>query len=154
MFLNLGCGDDKRGEVRIDFNPERIGLNILGDAHHLPIRKNVVDYVFNKSNLEHLISPFLALSEMKRVSKKRVRVIVPNVHNWRRIARALLFPDHGVPLNTRHLQGWDGRLFKLLVNQIQGLEIERIEWGYFRSRIKWPRMLCGSKMIVSMRVTE
>lgn len=154
MFLNLGCGSDTRGEVRIDKNPYSFGVNLIGDAHHLPMREDIVDDVFNRSNLEHLISPFLALKEMTRVSRNRVRVIVPNLHEWRRIMRALIFPDHEVPLNTLHFQGWDSRLFKLLVNQIEGLEIEKIGYGYFRKRMKWPSMLCGSKMIVKMRVNK
>lgn len=152
MFLNVGCGDDVRGKVRMDINPEKGGVNLIADAHRIPIRDNVFDYVFCKSSLEHLISPFKGLSEMARVSREFVRVIIPNVYNWRRIMRTLLSPLYSVRETTKHLQAWDGKAFKHLIHQIKGLVLVNIEWEYFRSFIKQPSMLFGLKMIVTMRV--
>lgn len=153
LSVNLGCGDDMRGEIRIDINPDRKGLNLISDAHYLPIRDKVINYVFCKSVLEHLKNPFKGLSEMKRISKNRIIVIVPNVHHWIRIVRGLINPYHSINRNTRHFQAWDGIAFKHLVNQAKGLEIVFIRWGYFKGRISRPSMLFGKKMIVGMRVS-
>ena len=154
MFLNLGCGNDSRGDIRIDINPDRTGLNLIADAHCIPLRDKIVDSIFCKSVLEHLISPSKGLSEMQRVSKNNIVVVVPNVHHWKRIKRNSLFPLHTVNPLTKHLQAWDGQAFKLLVSQIKDLEVVRIEWGYFHGSMYWPSMFFGSNMIVRMKVTK
>jgi len=153
VSVNLGCGNDMRGEIRIDINPDRKGINLISDAHYLPIRDKVINYVFCKSVLEHLKNPFKGLSEMKRISKNRIIVIVPNVHHWIRMGRGLINPYHSINRKTRHFQAWDGIAFKHLVNQVKGLEIVFIRWGYFNGRISRPSMLFGKKMIVGMRVS-
>ena len=152
MFLNLGCGADVLGNIRIDVNPHKKGVNLVADAHCIPLRDKIVDIILCKSVLEHLISPFKGLSEMKRVSKNKIFVVVPNVHHWRRIARGLLSPGHEINPETKHLQAWDRQAFKLLVNQIEDLEVVRIGWGYFNGSFCWPSMFFGSQMIVLMKV--
>ncbi len=152
VFLNLGCGADMRGEIRIDINPDRVGLNLIGDAHYLPIRDRVINDVFCKSVLEHLKNPFKGLSEMKRVSKNRIIVIVPNVYHWNRIMRSLITPYQATNRETLHLQAWDVKAFKFLVNQVRGLEIVSVRWGYFNGRIRRPSMFFGKNMIVGMVV--
>ena len=152
MFLNLGCGDDFRGDIRIDINPNKKGVNLVADAHCIPLRDKIVDGILCKSVLEHLLNPFKGLLEMQRVSKNNILVIVPNVHHWRRIARGLLSPGHEINPLTKHLQAWDGQAFKLLVNQIDDLEVVCIEWGYFNGVVSWPSMFFGSQMIVELRV--
>lgn len=153
VSLNLGCGEDKRGEIRIDKNSDRKGLNLISDAHYLPIRDRVINYVFCKSVLEHLKNPFKGLSEMKRISKNRIIVIVPNVHHWNRIVRGLINPYHLINRKTLHLQAWDGIAFKLLVNQVKGLEIFFIGWEDFNGRMSKPSLLFGKNMKVGMRVS-
>jgi len=154
LLLNLGCGNDSRGDIRIDINPDRTGLNLLADAHCIPLRDKIVDSIFCKSVLEHLISPSKGLSEMQRVSKNIIVVVVPNVHHWKRIKRNSLFPLQKVNPLTKHLQAWDGQAFKLLVSQIKDLEVVRIQWGYFHGSAYWPSMFFGSNMIVLMKVTK
>lgn len=152
MFLNLGCGDDLRGNIRIDINPERKGMNLIADAHCIPLRDKMFDCVFCKSVLEHLVSPFKGLSEIKRVSKNNIMVIVPNVHHWRRIARTLLTPEKDVNPLTKHFQAWDREAFKHLVDQVKDLTIANIEWGYFNGSMSWPSVFFGSNMVVLMKV--
>ena len=125
---------------------------MIADAHYLPIRNSVSKYVFCKSVLEHLKNPFKGLSEMKRIAKKRIIVIVPNVYFWKRIIQTLIFPYHRINPDTLHLQAWDGIAFKLLVNQIKGLEIIFIGWEYFIGRLHRPTMFFGKNMIVGMMV--
>ena len=152
LFLNVGCGDDSKGDIRIDVNPNRKGLNIIGDAQCIPLRDKICEFVKCKSVLEHLKSPFKGLSEMQRVSKNNILVIVPNLFHWRRIARCLMSPLHEIRQNTKHLQAWDSQAFKLLVNQIENLEVIYIHWGYFNGSFCWPSMFFGSQMIVLMKV--
>jgi len=108
--------------------------------------------VYCKSVLEHLVNPFKGLSEMKRVSKNNIMVIIPNVHHWRRIARTLCTPDKDINPCTKHFQAWDREAFRHLVNRIEDLEIARVKWGYFKGRISWPSVFFGSNMIVLMKV--
>ena len=44
-------------------------LSLIGDAHHLPVRKQVVDVCANFTSLEHYKEPDLAFREMTRVLK-------------------------------------------------------------------------------------
>lgn len=148
----MGCGADERGDVRMDFNEEKRGLNLIGDAQFIPLRTGVFGCVLCRSVLEHVQSPFKALSEMARVSRGWIKVTVPNVHRWARIRKLLLNPLSGVNPDTRHFQAWDGRAFKLLVNQIDGLKIEGISWAVFRGILRRPSILFGRDMIVKMRV--
>ena len=154
ITLNLGCGDDKRGEVRIDMNPERKGLNLIADIHSIPLRTSVFDGVFCDSVFEHVMSPFKVLSEMARVSKKRIRVIVPNVHRLMRIKITWLNPLREVNKNTKHLQIWDAIAFKLLVHQVGGLRVLGIYWDRFPGALRRPSILFGKQMIVDMRVQK
>jgi len=154
LFLNVGCGDDFRGDIRMDIKPDKWGLNLIADAQCIPIRGGVFDVVFCKSVLEHLVSPFKGLKEMKRVSRSYIIITVPNIHHWRRIARSLFTPEKDVNPFTKHFQAWDREAFKHLVNRVGDLIIESIRWGYFNGSMCWPSILFGSNMIIKMRVTS
>ena len=135
--LNLGCGDDERGDVRIDLTYAEKSLNkltfttktlnVLADAHYLPIRNKAIGKTFCKSVLEHLEAPVKALREMKRITVDEIIIIVPNLINVRRIWRTLKNPLHKVSLKTRHLQGWDTKEIQHLAN-LTGLKVKKIEW--------------------------
>jgi len=81
MRLNVGCGTDPWGDIRLDFAREYFGkkstLNILGDAQHLPFR----DKVFSESRMndviEHLPSWRLGLKEICRVTHNRIELRFP-----------------------------------------------------------------------------
>lgn len=158
IILNLGCGNDTLGDIRIDIRPEKAGVNLIADAHFIPLRDEAVKIVYARSVLEHLISPFLSFVEMARVARDRVVVIVPNVLNIRRIWKTLRNPLASVSLTTIHLQGWDPIEFKHLVNQVEGLEILRIGWRSSRTArariIHFLNALFLSHMVVEMRVTR
>ncbi len=129
MNLNLGCGNDKRGSIRIDINPDKEGVNLVADAHYLPIRKKVVNVTLCKSVLEHVESPIKAMLEMKRVTRNEIIIVVPNILNIRRIMRGLLFPLHKVSPRTFHLQIWDAKLMKHLAI-MSGLNFISLEWEF------------------------
>lgn len=126
--LNLGCGNDLRGDIRIDLKPDiSTALNLVADAHYLPLREKVIGSTLCKSVLEHVESPIKAILEMKRVTRNEIIIVVPNVINIMRIMRGLLFPMYKVSTLTRHLQGWDMRIMKHLAH-MTGLKIESFTW--------------------------
>ena len=76
MILNVGCGADSRGDVRVDIHKTE-AANILADAQFLPFRSKSFDHVFCLSVLEHIHSWSQALQEILRVSRSRVLLEVP-----------------------------------------------------------------------------
>jgi len=133
--LNLGCGNDKRGDIRIDITPKKSGVNLVADAHHLPLRNKVINATLCKSVLEHVESPLKVILEMKRVTKGKMTVIVPNIFNAVRIVKTLMNPLHPVNPNTWHLQGWDLKLIKHLAI-MAGLKLQAAHW-LFEKRYSW-----------------
>ena len=93
MILDIGCGNNPKGFVNCDLyisetphlmkenyiDPRKIPNFVRSDAMYLPFRDNVFEIVNTSEVLEHVINPFLLLSEMKRVSKKNVTLDVPNL---------------------------------------------------------------------------
>jgi len=81
LSLNLGCGEDDWGDIRIDvdFRTQtglKSKLNIRADAHHLPFR----DHAFADARcwhvLEHARNPRTVMEELRRTCK-RVSVRFP-----------------------------------------------------------------------------
>lgn len=79
--LNIGCGPDTWGDVRLDsayrFVQMQCKPTILADAHYLPFIERSFDVVKASHVLEHLRSPFKALDEMLRVARKEVILRFP-----------------------------------------------------------------------------
>ena len=135
--LNLGCGNDKRGTVRIDLHPARNGITLLADAHFIPLRDKAISKTICKSVLEHVEAPIKVVQEMKRITVDEIIIIVPNLINVRRIWRTLKNPLHTMSRVARHLQGWDAKLIRHIA-YLTNLKVKKIEyqsnaphrWGY------------------------
>lgn len=85
MILNLGCGSDFYGDVRIDVLLTK-AVNIISDIEGtLPLRSNIFHLVYSKSVFEHLRNPSLSLLEMKRVMRRNAKLIIitDNASYWR-----------------------------------------------------------------------
>jgi len=84
--LNVGCGCDKWGNVRVDIEhysslyDEPTTANVLADIEYLPFKDEVFDEVRCYHTLEHTNNPQHALRELLRVGKV-VDVKVP-AHNF------------------------------------------------------------------------
>lgn len=125
--LNLGCGNDKRGTVRIDLHPARNGITLIADAHFIPLRDKAISKTLCKSVLEHVEAPIKVILEMKRITVDEIIIIVPNLINVRRIWRTLKNPLYPIKLRGRHLQGWDSKEIRHLAH-LMGLKVKNITW--------------------------
>lgn len=95
MILDVGCGNNPRGDVNCDLyivnsNGDRQTGDTLSaktipnlvncDGHQLPFKDQSFDSVFCAQVIEHTIDPFSFLRELSRVSS--YNVIVETVHRY------------------------------------------------------------------------
>jgi len=79
LVLNLGCGKQMYGDVRVDLY--RGKANLLADVEKsLPFKSDVFDEVYSRHLFEHLRNPSSVLGEMVRVLKPggRLTLITDN----------------------------------------------------------------------------
>ena len=89
MILDIGCEENKKGDVGIDFRKLK-SVDIVADAEFLPIRTESIDHLFSSHVIEHFShkrSRFI-LKEWIRTVKEEgiVEIECPDLR-----ARALLF---------------------------------------------------------------
>jgi len=93
--LNLGCGTDPYGDLRIDITPQRPlyetknTANLFADAQHLPLRDKTIDQSRCFHVLEHLDDPKKGLNELKRVTQESVNIRVPVWHPYSFLIEAI-----------------------------------------------------------------
>jgi len=79
--LNVGCGSDTWGGVRVDlafrFITTQFKPTVLADAHYLPFKDGSFKSVKASHVLEHLKNPSKALNEILRVVTKDVILSFP-----------------------------------------------------------------------------
>ena len=63
LILNIGCGEDQFGDVRLDLAPPSSTM-IVADAQNLPFRDSVFDRAYERNVLKHLPKPSNHLSEL------------------------------------------------------------------------------------------
>lgn len=139
MILNVGCGgrifdkDSLDGDIRLDIKTFS-SVNLVGDAHKLPISDNCIDRILCFEVLEHLDSPIKVMKEFVRVLKKdgKIEVSIPNVWYWAIIVKCWIsFYLHSfrenVSIGCDHKQGWDIYEFERLAYQV-GLSIQECKW--------------------------
>jgi len=82
--LDVGCGEDKHGDVGVDVR--RTGaVTVLADCYSLPFRDESFDEVESVTLLEHCLNPFNALKDQVRVLRKggRLRCTTDYAGYWR-----------------------------------------------------------------------
>jgi hypothetical protein len=126
VTVNLGCGVDTWGDVRIDLKSE-VFPDIIASADRLPFRSECFTVARLFSVLEHLPDPSRAIREISRCASV-IDVIIPNVYYWARILRTIK-RGFSIPINYRtlHLQVWD----IITIHQfarLNGLEIVDHRW--------------------------
>ena len=73
MDVDVGCGDKKHGDVGLDLT-QREGVDIVADAHHLPIRGRASERTACFTVLEHLDKPYAAIKELERITSGVITV--------------------------------------------------------------------------------
>lgn len=68
LTLDVGCGESKRGTIGVDTGKFK-GVDVVADAHFLPFRSKVFDYIFFYHVLEHVEQPIRAVREIFRALK-------------------------------------------------------------------------------------
>lgn len=104
-ILDVGCGSLKRGDIGVDLSKNPL-VDVIADAQHIPFKEEVFDHVVSHHVLEHLPKPEIAIKEMLRVSKGRVRIVCP--HKFGHYAK--ITSDHIHFFNKR----WFGELARVL----------------------------------------
>jgi len=97
LILDVGCGENPRGDVNLDLYPMETGHRagdqsklsralkmkeipnfIRADACHIPFKDDTFSTVFSSQTIEHVSDPILMIKEMFRVSKRKVIVLCPH----------------------------------------------------------------------------
>lgn len=96
MLLDVGCGSRPKGDVNVDFfrggwnkqeadqdrgefvNPKDIPNYVVASAEYLPFNRGVFDVAYSSHTIEHVPNPFQMLSELARVSRRKVIVKCPH----------------------------------------------------------------------------
>ena len=134
LTLDLGCGHAfyKKyfpNRIGLDIQPGQ-GVDVMGDAHNLPFENEKFDNILCTEVLEHLHSPHVAISEMKRVLKKGGRLI---------LTTRFIFPLHDIPhdyyrftkYGLRHLfKDWEILELKEETNTLGGIAVLLQRIGY------------------------
>src|SRR3990172_6315003 len=71
VYRNLFTGRYVSVDFTKNFDP-----TVVGDAHNLPIRSNVVDGLICKAVLEHVYSPERVVSELYRIGRRNSKVLI------------------------------------------------------------------------------
>ncbi|HBT80823.1 MAG TPA: hypothetical protein DEB13_02705 [Candidatus Yanofskybacteria bacterium] len=92
LTLDLGCSNSPyshyfKNRIGLDVNKGR-GVDVVADAHDLPFEDGKFDIILCTEVLEHLHSPHVAISEMKRVLKVGGKLI---------LTTRFIFPVHDAP---------------------------------------------------------
>jgi GT2 family glycosyltransferase len=101
-ILNLGCGDQVFGEVRLD--RYRGAANVIADAEtSLPFKDDSFDVVYSRFVFEHLRNPSFVLKEMVRVLEPEGKLVL--------ITDNAAFPPFHLPASFGsgfHAGGYEG----------------------------------------------
>lgn len=100
LILNLGCGEQTYGDVRVDIY--RSKANLLADVEKsLPFKDNVFDEVYSRHFFEHLRNSSSVLGEMVRVLKPGGRLVLITDN-------AAYIPFHLHPKFGSGFHSWNG----------------------------------------------
>lgn len=120
----IGCDMDIN---RISFARDNLAQEvIIGDIMHLPFKDNSFDVVVASEIIEHILSPRIALNEIRRVSKKFILITVPNEPYFRiaNVCRAKNLKSFGNPPD--HINHYNKKsLDRLLVKYFKMYEIRK-----------------------------
>ena len=92
--LNVGCGSDHFGDLRLDRVHHYLGkntcANLIADACYLPFRNNSFDHIRAFDVIEHTDNWKTAVIELIRVSKGQIEIRFPQGDGFKQHALASL----------------------------------------------------------------
>jgi ubiquinone/menaquinone biosynthesis C-methylase UbiE len=111
LSLNLGCGDDIYGDIRLDLFPTK-AANIVGDSQRLPFRDLVFTEIYERNVFEHLPNPAQHLTEVRRVLRLNgtLKLITDN-------AACLKYYIMGTHMGGYHKHGGKDRHYALFTEE-------------------------------------
>lgn len=94
LVLDLGCANSRYARhfpnrIGIDIIQGR-GVDVVGDAHHIPIKSSSFSVVLTTEMLEHVQNPQAVINEIERILKPGGKVI---------LTTRFLFPIHEAPFD-------------------------------------------------------
>lgn len=111
LVLDVGSGvNPVEGEnvVHFDINRSEKHLELVGDAQNLPFREDTFNMVHASHVLEHVVDPFRALLEFRRVTKRLVVVKVPSGR----------YEECVQDLSSEHLFSWTAKTLEQLLRKV------------------------------------
>lgn len=119
--LDVGCGSGElrkylpEGTEYIGVDTEPSGKCYYGSAYSLFFKNKSFDTVVLSEILEHLENPLQVLEEVKRITRDKVIISVPNPYNLDQIASVLVHQDNIYNPNHINLFG-DNEIRSLCFN--------------------------------------
>jgi len=105
LSLDVGCGKHKIGSFGVDINKDS-HADLICDVQFLPFHDKVFRVAFCYHVLEHVLTPYNALLELKRVCNGKVIIKVPN--KIRELEGC----------NPNHLYTWNRYTLKQLLSKV------------------------------------
>jgi len=138
LALNVGGGPcrESRSTHEITMNLEPFfNVDMVGDAHNIPVAANSVDSVFSMAVLEHVDNP-------QKVVAEKIRVLKPGGYLYAEVPFIFFF--HGYPTDyTRFTQEGMRRLFA---------DLEDVEIGMTHGPVS--AVLQSANMVLQMLIPE
>lgn len=113
-ILEVGSGAGKyfttlkgKNVIHFDISRNAAHLESVGDVEKLPFRDNSFDVIYVAQVLEHCGCPLKVLEELRRVSKKKVIIKVPNIGFYKYIDQ-----------NIDHLYSWNEATLETLLKKV------------------------------------
>lgn len=143
-ILDLGCANSRYAR----YFPNRVGVDILNakgvdivaDAHHLPIKSSTFSIVLTTEMLEHTHDPQAVINEIERILKPGGRVI---------LTTRFLFPIHEAPFDffrftkygLKHLfRNWAHVVVKHDTKPFEGIAV-LFQRMAFQSDFRWSKVV-------------
>jgi len=165
--LNVGCGGDRWGEVRLDIS--RVSKpTVLADAHFLPFVDGSFDLVLSSHCLEHLNQPLQALNEIMRVTRRKIVLRFPtgeaeywlflfnfptayhlrkdHLHKW------IINPEviiSRLKMNGWQIEAWEKGGMRLFISLESGRKAKYLRWltkRQFATRVPWQHIIVALKI--------
>lgn len=147
-ILNVGCGNESFGTHFVDIYPSRNEVFKCDmNKDRLPFSNEYFDVVYSKNLFEHLTNIEHALSEMKRVLKKKGELILITdyAHFWGYAVgkthlggyenrRKMSKDKHYLLVNEHHLKNWLEK-FGFRIKKIEFIESDFSNVGFFKKLV-------------------